>query len=128
MAQAVGKHGEPARSRKRRSREAGMALVEEWRSSGQTPAQFCRVRGIGTHGLQYWRRKLEPEVTPKASVAGEFFALSVPARAQEPELQRGAELVIEIGARDPILVHVPLAAGSAAFVQALRGVLAALAS
>jgi hypothetical protein len=62
-------------------------------------------------------------------VTGEFLALSAPVRAQADERERSSsEVVVEIRAMDPVLVRVPVAAGSAAFVQTLRGVLEALRS
>jgi hypothetical protein len=107
----------------------GAALVQQWQSSGQTPAQFCRAQGVGAHRLHYWRRKLDGAGRPEPSLTGEFLALSAPVRAhgEEPARER-SQIVIEIGATHPIRVRVPMAAGSAGFVQTLRGVLEALAS
>jgi transposase-like protein len=129
MAQAVWAPGAKPQPRVRRSREAGEALVQEWRSSGQRPAQFCRKHGIGTHRLQDWRRRLDAERAPEPGVSGEFFVLSAPARSQADERERSSfEVVVDIRATDQVLVRVPVAAGSAAFVQTLRGVLEALRS
>ena len=129
MAQAVRVAGGEPQSRVRRSRAAGVSLVQEWRSSGQTPAQFCRKHGIGTHRLHYWKRKLDAERTPEPSVTGEFLALSAPAVARSDELERGdCEFVVEIRAMERVSVRVPVAAGLGAFVQTLRGVLEALRS
>jgi transposase-like protein len=129
MGREVRAQGVEPRSRVRRSREAGQALVQEWRSSGQRPAQFCREHGIGTHGLQYWRRKLDAERGSEPGVTGEFLALSAPVRAQVDEREgSSSEVVLEIRAMDPVLVRISVAAGAATFVQTLRGVLEALRS
>ena len=129
MGQAVrGADAEP-RSRVRRNQKAGAALVQQWRSSGQTPAQFCRAQGVGAHRLHYWRRKLDGVRTSEPSLTGEFLALSTPARVQvEEPAQDRSQVVIEILATDRIAVQVRVAAGSAGFVETLRGVLEALAS
>jgi transposase-like protein len=129
MAQTNRTRASDPAGRVRRSRAAGLALVREWRSSGQTPAQFCRAHGIGVHRLHYWKRKEDVEKATDLSVPGEFFALSVPARAEGSERERGeAEVAIEIRAMDQIIVRVPVAAGSSIFAQTLRGVLEVLAS
>lgn len=129
MGQGVRGTGAEPRSRMRRNRETGAALVQQWRSSGQTPTQFCRAQGVGAHRLHYWRRKLDGVRTSEPSLTGEFLALSTPERVQvEEPAQDRSQVVIEIRATDRILVQVRVAAGSAAFVQTLRGVLEALAS
>ena len=43
MGLAKGARESERRPRERRSREEGLALAQQWQSSGQTPAHFCRV-------------------------------------------------------------------------------------
>jgi hypothetical protein len=37
--------------------DSGLALAHEWATSGLTPTQFCRQRGLSRHVLVYWRRQ-----------------------------------------------------------------------
>jgi transposase-like protein len=114
--------------RVRGSAAAGLALVQQWRSSGQTPAQFCRSHGIGAHRLHYWKRKSDVERAPEPSVAGKLFALSAPVRADAGEPERGeAEVRLEIQRLDGIVVRLAVAAESADFAHTLRAVLQVLA-
>jgi transposase-like protein len=127
MAQAIRGRGVDPRRRVRRDREAGVALVQQWRSSGQTPTQFCRTHGVGAHRLHYWRRKLDSQGEPQPSLGGEFLALSAPVGVGAGERERGnPEMVVELRAMD-VVVRLPMAAGPAGVVQTLRGVLEALA-
>jgi hypothetical protein len=112
--------------RGRRSRDEGMALVEQWRESGLRPAEFCRSRGIAEHRLHYWKRRAQPCESGAGSATSEFFAVLAPADdAREARKLAGAapESIVEICLAGSLRVRVSLAAGRAAFVQTLRGVL-----
>lgn len=115
--------------RVRRSREEGRALVEQWRSSGQTPARFCHGQGIATQRLRYWRQQVDEDEAQTVPRAADFLALEASLVAEEDARQHSdAATMVEIRATDAVLVRVPVAAGRAVFVQTLRGVLEALGS
>jgi transposase-like protein len=105
----------------RTDRAQGLALVEQWRSSGQSVAQFCRERGVAAHRLYYWKRQVEPEARREARAsAGEFVALEIrgASEAASPS-KRSSEAAIEIvvGA---IRVRIPAGCSRDSFVQILR--------
>jgi hypothetical protein len=127
MAQAKGANAMEIEGprRVRRSRDEGMALVEQWRESGLRPAEFCRTRGIAEHRLHYWKRRAPVEAKAEGAT-GEFFAVLATtggAREASPLAAAVPEAIVEICMAGSLRVRVSLAAGRAAFVQTLRGVL-----
>ena len=59
----------------RLSATQGRALVEQWRRSGLSVAEYCRTRGVREHVLRY---RLSRETTASVSAAAqdEFFVVS----------------------------------------------------
>ena len=39
-------------------REQWVKRMRSWEGSGQTRAEFCRLRGLNVHTFDYWRRAL----------------------------------------------------------------------
>jgi hypothetical protein len=108
---------------RRTDRERGMALVGQWRSSGQTVTQFCRAQGVPVHRLQYWRRRAEAgtrgALTPTAN---ELLAVELagPSAENTPAAVRASldgSVEILVGA---VRVQLPLDCGREAFVRILR--------
>jgi hypothetical protein len=63
----------------RRRAEQGLALVAQYRASGESAAGFCRRAGVGLHVLRYWlSKRVEPNEHPS-----EFFVVSPLARESQ---------------------------------------------
>ena len=103
-----GSFREVARSGYWREEEARV-VVDAWRASGETVAQFSRSHGIAAARLARWTARLAPAVR--------FHPVRL---MQEPEEPRRA--VIEIELRDGAIVRLP--AGFA--IEDLRRILSAL--
>lgn len=121
MAKAKGTIAVAGTPGRRRSREEGLALVQEWQASGLRPAEFCRARGIAEHRVHYWKRRSQSDETGEAGEAGAFFAMRGPASGTAALV--APEAMAEICVTGSLRVRVSLAAGREAFVQALRAVL-----
>ncbi len=69
---------------RRLGRDEGLALVREWRVSGQRAAEFSRARGVPLHRLQSWQRASERDAAGEggAGEAAAFFALTVGAESE----------------------------------------------
>jgi hypothetical protein len=101
----------------RTERAEGRALVERWRASGQTVAQFCRERAVPVHRLHYWKRQAEPVAQSEdAPTASEFLAVEIENETSS-KASRGAAIEIAVGA---IRVQLPLGCDRASFVRILR--------
>jgi len=48
------------------SREQAAAILEEWRSSGQSIAAFAREHGVVAQRLHWWRARLRGQPAPRA--------------------------------------------------------------
>ncbi len=55
----------------------GKALVSEWRRSGLSKGEFCRVRGVSKPKLVYW--------TKQVGVSPSFIEVTVPSRNKRRE-------------------------------------------
>jgi len=126
MGLAKGSRESERRPRERRSREEGLALAGEWQRSGQTPAHFCRTRGVAAHRLRYWRRQAA-EIQRTTPAAQDFFTFEAPKVAESAATERAhVEAAVEIRVSEAVLVRVPLGAGRAVLAQTLSAVLEAL--
>jgi hypothetical protein len=68
----------------RTERSDGLALVEQWRASGQSVARFCRERAVPVHRLHDWKRQAEPVARREdAPSATEFLADGKPSNSVE---------------------------------------------
>ena len=95
----------------------GLALVEQWRRSGQSVAQFCRERDVPAHRLHYWKRRAEPVAgSGGAATASEFLAVDIEEAARA---KPSAEATIEI-AVGAIRVQLPLGCDRASFIRILK--------
>jgi hypothetical protein len=126
MAQAKRASAVPGSPGRRQSREEGLALVQEWQTSGLRPAEFCRARGIAEHRLHYWKRRSQFDEAEEGRESGAFFAMTAPASGTAAFAV--PEAMAEICVTGSLRVRVSLAVGREAFVQALRGVLEVVAS
>jgi hypothetical protein len=112
----MGKPKEAGGGRGRLSATQGRALVEQWRRSGLSVSEYCRVRGVGEHVLRY---RLSREATPTKSVPaqGDFVVVSAPTMAP-------AEAPTNDGSRanGAVIVMLP-AVTPAELVQTVRGLL-----
>jgi len=116
---------------RRLGRDEGLALVREWRASGQRAAEFSRARGVPLHRLQYWKRASERDAAVEgSSEAPAFFALTVEAES-EPHARgtvaadAAAHDGIELWVGD-VRMAVCGAIERARFVQTLRWILEAV--
>jgi hypothetical protein len=76
---------------RRLGRDEGLALVREWRASGQRAAEFCRARGVPLHRLQYWKHRCERDAAGEgSSETAAFFALTVGAESEPHARGTGA--------------------------------------
>ena len=89
-------------SRRYLTRAEGCALVDSWKSSGQSPAAFCRARGIAAWKLTYWRSVSDA----RPSVGSGFVELerAAPSRGLELHLRDGLRIAIEAGF-DPVVLR-----------------------
>ena len=89
-------------SRRYLTRAEGRALVDSWKSSGQSPAAFCRASGMAAWKLAYWR-----SVTETCSSVGVGFvelAADRHGRGLELHLRGGLRIAIEAGF-DPVVLR-----------------------
>ena len=71
---------------KRWTADEARAVIEQWRSSGQTAAAFSAQRRISATRLAYWSKQLEQaDSTPPA----QFVAVTVPSAAGLIEIEVG---------------------------------------
>lgn len=108
-----------AERRYRMTESEGSALVNEWRDSGLSMAEFGTVRGVGAHRVRYWQRRLED--VERLTSAAPFVVLSTDELGCDvaPAEPDGA---IEIRIDDRIHLRVPLTAASLTSVlRELRG-------
>jgi hypothetical protein len=96
----------------RRSRSEADRLAAEFEQSGMTRTAFCRVHGISTHRLDYYRRMLRSRVGEAShllpvelagpSGLGSLRSAS-PAVPLRVELNNGLRIVVEEGFSAPLL-------------------------
>ena len=84
------------------TRAEGCALVDSWKSSGQSPAAFCRASGLAAWKLAYWRSMTQT----RASAGSGFVQLEAAAhgRGLELHLRDGLRVAIEAGF-DPVVLR-----------------------
>lgn len=83
------------------TRAEGCALVDSWKSSGQSPSAFCRASGVAAWKLAYWR-----SVTGRPSATAGFVPVEAAAagRGLELHLRGGLRIAIEAGF-DPVVLR-----------------------
>ena len=112
----------------RRMTEAqGFALARQWRESGLSVSEFCRVHGVKAHRVWHWNGRLrqeESELTEKADEE-RFVVLSSEELAADADTTNDKDDesdAIEIVVGDQFVVRVRQRAGALADVlRALQG-------
>ena len=106
-------------TRKQKWSEAeGRQVVDEWRRSGMSPADFARQHGLAEVRLLRWRARLEEQVAPVDSVTAAFLPVKIKESA-EPDMGEGVALVLTSG----MVIRVPAGTSPtwvARLVQALE--------
>ncbi len=84
------------------TRAEGCALVDSWKSSGQSPAAFCRANGLSAWKLTYWRSVAEAQ----SSAGSGFVQLesAVHGCGLELRLRAGVRVAVEAGF-DPVVLR-----------------------
>lgn len=62
--------------------------IEEWSTSGQTIAEWCRKKNLPYHQVWYWRERLRRRKRKSKSVKGRFIEL-------KDETQSATRIVVE---------------------------------
>jgi len=88
--------------RRRRSEEAGRALVAGWESSGMTMRAYAKLQGIRVQRVSYWRIRLCRRSKPKVESGVGFVEIVRPASTVSGggvaiELAHGVRLRVELG-------------------------------
>ena len=88
-------------SRRYLTRAEGCALVDSWKSSGQSLAGFCRASGVAAWKLANWR-----SVTGRPSAGSGFVQVEAAGsgRGLELHLRGGLRIAIEAGF-DPVVLR-----------------------
>lgn len=42
--------------------------IQQWKDSGLTQTEFCRLHGLKSHQLTYWKKRFQPEQAPVSLV------------------------------------------------------------
>jgi transposase-like protein len=79
--------GDGRRWRQWTEQEARAAL-EELSSSGRSPAEFARSKGVSTHRLAYWKKRLADGGAPA------FVSLALPRAAAPPRRGQWVDIVV----------------------------------
>lgn len=94
------------------SEKQGTELVQRWRASGLSQAEFGRTQGIEPHRISYWRRRLERKTEAPA-----FVLLSgEPSREATADSSGG---VLEVWLGETIRLKIPFEQGSLGATVAL---------
>ena len=100
------------------SKSEGLALVREWRKSGLSVPEFCRVRGVSAQRVRYWNQRLE-HIEGERRTSEPFVVLSpdtLQDSASSSVEDPAADDAIEIVVGDRYFVRVPRGAGALADV------------
>lgn len=102
----MAKTSKEAADRRRMTESEGAALVQEWRRSGLSMAEFGRSRGVAAHRLRYWERRLAPGPAEMP-----FVVMSAEGSSAEPSGEDAIEIVV-----GEFFVRVPAGVGTLAEV------------
>ena len=106
-------------TRKQKWSEAeGRQVVDEWRRSGLSPADFARRHGLAEVRLLRWRARLEEQVDPVDPVTAAFLPVKIK-KSAEQDMGEGVALVLTSG----VVIRVPVGTSPtwvARLVQALE--------
>jgi hypothetical protein len=101
----------------------GFSVVESWRSSGMSQAEFCRVNRLGLQRLRYWVERLD-SVQRKATPP-DFVVLPLPGASDaSDQVTASRPDLIEIWVKDRVAVKVPVGAGRDVIADVLSAALA----
>jgi hypothetical protein len=71
------------------------ALVEEWKSSFETMAGFCRRKGISTESLKRWKRRVGVGVPPSFLPVAVVGAMPVATDEEPCRILVGGRFIVE---------------------------------
>jgi hypothetical protein len=74
------------------------ARVEEWRSSGETAAAFCKGKDFSPGGLRYWSRRLRKRASSGEGSTERVIRVAAVSKS-ETRLRRGREAAPAPGPR-----------------------------
>ena len=94
-----------ASSRTRRSRQEWRALVQEWKSTGQTASAFASSHSLNVNTLKWWHRELNKE-------SGAVSLVELLPRPTEPKGPVSVPSMIELAVGDHA-VRLPATCGPA---------------
>ena len=84
-------------TRKQKWSEAeGRQVVDGWRRSGLSPADFARRHGLAEVRLLRWRARLAEQAVPADPVMAAFFPVKIKESAEQ-DVGEGVELVLASG-------------------------------
>lgn len=72
------------------------SLIEVWKTSGKTQAEFCKEKDIAYHKFHYWFRKYSRQDAPSTFSQSSFTRINVNA---QPKSSGSIELVYPDGRR-----------------------------
>jgi transposase-like protein len=112
----------------RRSAAEGRALVERWRSSGESVASFCRRAGVGEQVVRYWLARQTPG-GERVDKPRDFYLVTAPQRSQQTEgLESAGEEVASASRRPSAFIVVVPAASPGVLARTVRELLAEMCS
>lgn len=94
----------------RRGRAGWSAAVGEWRTSGQSAAEFCAERGLVLSTFRWWRWRLSPvvEAAPAAAPVPALLAVRVVEAVIEDDARlAAAEPLLELIHPSGVRLRVP---------------------
>ena len=71
------------------------ALVEEWETSVETLAGFCRRKGISTESLKRWKRRVGVRMPPSFLPVAVVGELAVAAEEEPCRILVGGRFIVE---------------------------------
>ncbi|HPG76889.1 MAG TPA: transposase [Rhodoglobus sp.] len=111
----------PITRKQKWSETEGRQVVDEWRRSGLSPADFARQHGLAEVRLLRWRARIEEQVAQVAQVdpvTAAFLPVKIKESAEQ-DMGEGVALVLKSG----VVIRVPVGTSPtwvARLVQALE--------
>jgi hypothetical protein len=109
---------DPITRKQKWSEAEGRQVVDEWRRSGLSPADFARRHGLAEVRLLRWRVRLEEKVAAVDPVMAAFLPVKIK-KSAEQDMGEGVALVLTSG----VVIRVPVGTSPiwvARLVQALE--------
>lgn len=112
----------------RMTESEGRALVEAWQASGLPVSRFCRERGVVSHLVHYWKRKLFEDSNSLEAATPEFVALDFATKEFGGALEVSQADSISIWAGTSVRIEIPANSARETFIRALRWTVEAMQS